>query len=441
MKVTRQKTSKKRADEETSATNTQADGIQSSDDDSSDSKKNSKKKTTKALCDFSKTLSSLSDDMRTAEGNGFSLMRLSDIGRRERMMFGSAVLDYITGGGSPLYSVSSLWGAESSGKSSLLYDQIATAQNTCWRCQYPTDYCKCSLPADKKDAAIIAIEGVPDESWAEAIGVDLSRLYISLPESAEHGFDVLHRALHTDLCLAAIDSISMISPEAESSASAEQQFMALQSRAIGRFLRTTQNLLNKRLRANAPVAVTLINQMRFKVGMVMGSPETRSGGSALKHTDNLLVRVGGVSLNASVNPDKFLKASNNKKDSSGVRCNVSVHKKKFFTLGKSDSFVRLTANNENFPTLRPGQIIDAVPTIKVALACNVLEKTSSGYKFPFLDRKFANQQEIVDFITQSRQNKMLIVKEAISKAYEAYKHGAVAPDVVFGPTNEASSED
>ena len=434
MKVPRQKTTKEKA-----VKNVPDPEVTSVAEDDKEDKKTKTKAKKPSSTDFSKKLDSLSDDMKTAEGTPFSLMRLSDIGRRDRLPFGASVLDYITGGGAPLYAVSSLWGAESSGKSSLLYDQVATSQNMCWRCQYPSNYCKCSLPADKKDAAIIAIEGVPDESWAEAIGVDLSRLFISLPESAEHGFDILHRALHTDLCLAAIDSISMVSPEAESSASAEQQFMALQSRAIGRFLRTTQNILNKRIRANAPVAVTLINQMRFKVGMVMGSPETRSGGSALKHTDNLLVRVGGVSLNSQVSPDKYLKATNSKNDSSGVRCNVAIHKKKFFTLGKSDSFVRLTANNESFPGIRPGQILDAIPTIKVAIACGVLEKTSKGYKFPFLDMSFQNQEEIINFIIQDRQNKMLIVKESITKAYEDYKRGNVAPEVSFGP--ESASEE
>ena len=399
-------------------------------------KKNSKKNKVVRVTDFTRPLSDLSAQYSSKEGNHFSLAKISALEARSRQPFGSAVLDYISGGGSPLYTVSSVWGAESAGKSSLLLDQAAAAQSMCWRCMYPYKYCKCSVAPALRDVTWIGIEGLPDESWAEAIGVDLDRLYISLPESAEHGFDVVNDALGHDTCLVVLDSISMASPEDEADSSAEKQFMALQPRVIGRFLRTTQNTLNRRIRANAPVSVQLVNQMRFKIGVQYGSPETFSGGSALRHTNNLLVRVSEVALNDGLALDKSLKTANPKHPNLGVRTNVSVVKRKFFTLGKSDSFVRLTANSPDFPGINPGTILDAGPTIKVALACKTIEKVKSGYKFTFLDRIFSTKNELEIFIMSDRQNKMLIVQESVMAAYKAYKLGNAAPDVRFGPEDK-----
>lgn len=382
---------------------------------------------------FSKTLKSLSDDYNNKEGNHFSLAPLNMLEGRQRLLFGNAVLDYMTGGGAPLYGVTSLWGAESAGKTSALFDTADAALRTCWRCGYPATYCHCSLPPMLRDVGWLAIEGVPDVSWAEHIGCDTSRIFISLPESAEHAFDVANNILTHDVCMLALDSISMVSPEAESSASAEQQFMALQARAIGRFLRTLRNALNKRVRAQAPIAVFLVNQMRYKVGQIFGSPETRCGGSALKHTDDLLVRFSKVALSKSNNPDKLLVPTSANGMASGVRFNVSVNKTKFFTLSREDSFARLVANNEAFPDLRPGQLLDAAAALKAALACEVITKDAKGYKFSFLDRVFENQAELLSFVFEARENKMLIMKMATEAAYAASKRGRVAPAAQFGP--------
>ena len=382
---------------------------------------------------FSRTLKSLSDDYKTKEGNHFSLAPLSMLESRQRMLFGNAVLDYMTGGGAPLYAVTSLWGAESAGKTSALFDTADAALRTCWRCGYPVTYCHCSLPPMLRDVGWLAIEGVPDVSWAEHIGCDTGRIFISLPESAEHAFDVANDILSRDVCMLALDSISMVSPEAESSSSAEQQFMALQARAIGRFLRTLRNALNKRVRAQAPVSVFLVNQMRYKVGQIFGSPETRCGGSALKHTDDLLIRFSKVALSKSTNPDKLLLPASAHGMPSGARFNVSVNKTKFFTLSREDSFARLTANNEAFPDTRPGQLLDAAATLKAALACSVITKDSKGYKFTFLDKLFETQSELLSFVFESRENKMLIMKMATEAAYAASKKGCVAPMAQFGP--------
>ena len=389
---------------------------------------------------YCKPLADLSSNMNAREGNIYSLAPLSALEAYHRIPFGNASLDYMTGGGIPMYAVTSFWGAESSGKSSALYDMFAASQLTCWRCRFPKNYCKCSTAPIIKPSALIAVEGLPDVEFLKHIGVDPDSLYVTLPESAEHAFDVAVNILKYDACVLGIDSITMVSPEAEATSSAEQQFMGLQARSIGRFLRTIRNALNRRIRQQEPVGVVLINQMRYKLSNVVGNPETRSGGSALKHTDELLVRFGKVALKKDVNPDKLLLPQTTHGLPTGARTSVSLNKTKFFCISRDDSYVRLIGNNENFEHLRVGQLIDAITTLKAAQACGVITKDSKGYRFPFLDQTFETQKELLEFVSSDRQNKMLIMKMATQQAWENHKKGAVISATTLGPEKVTEQE-
>ena len=150
-------------------------------------------------------------------------------------------------------------GWESSGKSTLSYDAIANAQKTY------EDYC---LLIDKENSF--------DKFYAKQLGVDLDKLEISFPSSLEDCYDVIEKALDSGLFgLIIIDSLTAFQP---------QSTIEDGSGAMGKESRINSNrmrMVNDKIR-NSNCCIVFINQMREKIGVMFGNPETTSGGNAMK---------------------------------------------------------------------------------------------------------------------------------------------------------------
>ena len=174
---------------------------------------------------------------------------------------GSPSLDSALGvGGIPRGRVTEIYGAESSGKSTLTYHVMASAQRY------------------GGTAAYIDAEHALDPSYAGKCGVDIENLLVSQPDTAEQALEIceyLVRSSAVDIVV--IDSVAAMVPKAELEGDMGDTHVGLQARLMSQALRKLTSSISK-----SNTAVVFINQIREKVGVFWGSPETTPGGRALK---------------------------------------------------------------------------------------------------------------------------------------------------------------
>ena len=193
-----------------------------------------------------------------------SVMRLGDGGMAkgiESISTGSIGLDTALGiGGLPKGRVVEIYGPESSGKTTLTLQVIAEAQKA------------------GGTAAFVDAEHALDPTYAEKLGVDVDELLVSQPDTGEQALeitDMLVRSGAIDIIV--IDSVAALTPKAEIEGEMGDSHMGLQARLMSQALR---KLTGNIKRSNA--MVIFINQIRMKIGVMFGSPETTTGGNALK---------------------------------------------------------------------------------------------------------------------------------------------------------------
>ncbi len=174
---------------------------------------------------------------------------------------GCLVLDIATGiGGVPRGRITEIYGPESSGKTTVALHVIAEAQ--------------------KKGgtAAFIDAEHALDPIYAENLGVDLDELYVSQPDSGEQALDICDELIQSNAFdIVVIDSVAALAPKAELDGEMGDNFIGLQARLMSQAMRKLAGVINK-----SNTCVIFINQLRDKVGVMFGSPETTAGGKALK---------------------------------------------------------------------------------------------------------------------------------------------------------------
>ena len=191
----------------------------------------------------------------------------------EAIPSGSLALDIALGvGGFPRGRISEIFGQESSGKTTLALVAIANAQKM------------------GGIAAFIDAEHALDPNYARALGVDLEHLYISQPDSGEQALsivDILARSNAVDIIV--IDSVAALVPQAELAGEIGDQHIGLQARLMSQTLRRLASVVSK-----SKTCVIFINQIREKVGVFFGNPETTPGGRALKFYSSVRVELRKV---------------------------------------------------------------------------------------------------------------------------------------------------
>jgi len=193
-----------------------------------------------------------------------TLIRLGDkeIEPIEAISTGSLGLDMALGiGGIPIGRVVEVYGPESSGKTTLALQTIASAQ------------------ADGKVCAFIDAEHALDVLYAKNLGVDVENLLVSQPDFGEQALDILETVARSGAVdLIVIDSVAALTPKAEIDGEMGDQQVGIQARLMSKALRKLTGVLHK-----LNTTVIFINQIRMKIGMMgYGSPETTTGGNALK---------------------------------------------------------------------------------------------------------------------------------------------------------------
>ncbi|MFT4842534.1 MAG: recombination protein RecA [Planctomycetota bacterium] len=210
-------------------------------------------------------------------GDG-SIMRMGDrnVVPIEGISTGSLGLDLATGGiGFPRGRVIEVYGPESSGKTTLTLHVVANAQRAGGTC------------------AFIDAEHALDPSYARRLGVDIDSLLISQPDNGEQALDICETLAKSGAVdLVVIDSVAALVPKAEIEGEMGDSFVGLQARLMSQALRKLTAVT-----AKSNTTLVFINQIREKIGVMFGSPETTTGGRALKFYSSIRIdirRIGQI---------------------------------------------------------------------------------------------------------------------------------------------------
>ncbi|MCS2608425.1 recombinase RecA [Halomonas dongshanensis] len=269
-----------------------------------------------------------------------TVMRLGDAPRvvMPSVSTGSLGLDIALGiGGLPFGRVVEIFGPESSGKTTLTLSVIAQAQR------------------QGKVCAFVDAEHALDPSYAEKLGVNLDDLLVSQPDTGEQALeitDMLVRSGGVDVII--IDSVAALTPRAEIEGEMGDSHVGLQARLMSQALRKITGNIK-----NANCLVVFINQIRMKIGVMFGSPETTTGGNALKFYSSVRLdirRTGSVKSGDEV---------------TGNETRVKVVKNK----------VAPPFRQAEFQILYGKGIYHAGEVIDLGVQCNLVDKAGAWYSY------------------------------------------------------------
>jgi len=208
-------------------------------------------------------------------GNG-SIMQMDEgkYARIEGIPTGAVSLDIALGGcGIPRGRIIEFFGPESSGKTTLALHVIAQAQKI------------------GGVAAFIDAEHALDTTWAKRLGVDVSGLLVSQPDTGEQALDIAEMLVKSNAVdVIVIDSVAALIPAAELQGEMGQSHMGLQARLMSQAMRKLTGVISK-----SKTCLIFINQIRMKIGVMFGNPETTTGGNALKFYSSIRLDIRRIS--------------------------------------------------------------------------------------------------------------------------------------------------
>ncbi|MDX2426658.1 MAG: recombinase RecA [Cycloclasticus sp.] len=320
-----------------------------------------------------------------------SVMRMGDgtaIPDIETYSTGSIALDVALGvGGLPRGRVVEIYGPESSGKTTLTLETIAQCQKA------------------GGTAAFVDAEHALDPIYADKIGVNMDELLVSQPDTGEQALEIVDMLVRSGAVdMVVVDSVAALTPKAEIEGEMGDHHMGLQARLMSQALR---KLTGNIKRSNT--LVVFINQIRMKIGVMFGNPETTTGGNALKFYAS--VRLDIRRIGAIKKGDEIL----------GNDTRVKVVKNKVAPPFKQATFEILYGEGIS----REGELID------LGVSLDLVEKAGSWYSFEGVK------------IGQGKDNAKVFFKENKDKAIEleAKIRVALLPEKkAFEPTSRQDAE-
>lgn len=218
-----------------------------------------------------KALQLTMDKLEKTYGKG-TVMKLGDkpVEQMDVIPTGSVTLDLALGvGGFPKGRIVEIYGPESSGKTTLAIHAIA-------ECQKQGGIC-----------AFVDAEHAFDQFYAQKLGVDVDNLLVSQPDNGEQALEIADNLIRSGaIDLLVVDSVAALTPKAEIEGEMGDSQMGLQARLMSKALRKLTGSINK-----ANTCCIFINQLRDKIGVMFGNPETTTGGNALKFYSSIRVDI------------------------------------------------------------------------------------------------------------------------------------------------------
>jgi len=274
-------------------------------------------------------------------GKGSILSGSSHFPDIERISSGSIRLDAALGGGYALGRFLEIYGPESSGKTTLALHAIAGCQSKGYK------------------AAFIDAEHALDIKYAAALGVDVEHLLISQPDCGEQALNIVEHLVRSGVVrLQVVDSIAALVPRAELEGDMGDSHMGLQARMMSQAMRKLCAICER-----ANTSVLFINQIRMKIGVMFGNPETTTGGNALKFYASQRLDIRRIGI--------LKDGSGDEAEKIGISTRVKVVKNKVGPPFKECEF------NIIF-----GEGIDwAAELLDIAVEKNIVEKSGAWYSY------------------------------------------------------------
>ena len=322
-----------------------------------------------------KVLSAVMDKIEKDFGKG-AIMKMSDkaVDKVPVIPSGSIALDQALGiGGYPKGRVIEIFGPESSGKTTLAIHAIAEAQKA------------------GGIAAFIDAEHAFDSTYAQKLGVDIDELLISQPDNGEQAVEIADNLIRSSaIDIVVIDSVAALTPKAEIEGEMGEAKMGLQARLMSQALRKLTASISK-----TGTVCIFINQLRDKIGVIYGNPETTTGGNALKFYASVRIDI----RKASVIKDG--------EEQLGARARVKIVKNKLAPPFRKAEFDILYGEGIS----KVGEIID------MGVDLGILKK--SGSWFSYGDRKIGQGRDAVKELLQSDPEFMNEVETKVREALAA----------------------
>ena len=301
---------------------------------------------------------------------------------------GCLTLDFALGiGGIPRGRIIEIYGPESSGKTTVSLHIIAEAQKL------------------GGTAAFIDAEHALDPAYAQKLGVNTDELYISQPDDGEQALNICEMLVRSgSVDIVVVDSVAALTPKAEIDGEMGDNHVGLQARMMSQALRKLTAAISK-----SNTTVIFINQLREKVGVMFGSPETTTGGKALKFFS---------SIRLDVRKKDTIKDGT---DAVGNRTVVKVVKNKLAPPFRTATFDIVYGKGIS----QSGCVVD------LALEADIIKK--SGSWFSYNDEKIAQGKENVKTYLEKNPQ---VYEEVMNKVKEAYTSGSASLDTMSGGDDE-----
>ncbi|MBT6069300.1 recombinase RecA [Candidatus Peregrinibacteria bacterium] len=322
-----------------------------------------------------------------------SIMKMDEKGRVpvETTSTGCLSIDLALGGGIPKGRIVEIFGPESSGKTTLTLHIIAEAQKA------------------GGTAAFIDAEHALDPVYAKKIGVDVDQLLVSQPDNGEQALEITETLVRSNAVdIVVVDSVAALTPRAEIEGEMGDSHMGLQARLMSQALRKLTAAISR-----SNVTVIFINQLRMKIGVMFGNPETTTGGNALKFYSSLRIDIRSIG--------QISNTTSGEKEVSGKRTRVKVVKNKIAPPFKIAEFDVTFGKGIS----REGDIID------LGVKHEVIGKAGAFYSYG--DTRLG----------QGRENAKLFLIEnpkMASKIEEEVRKKALGEAEDAPPANEATPE-
>jgi len=318
-----------------------------------------------------RVLESAIDGIEKKYGKG-AIMKLGDNMHVKAAVIptGILTLDIATGiGGVPRGRIIEIYGPESSGKTSLTLSIIAEAQKL------------------GGIAAFIDAEHAFDPNYAELLGVKTEDLYVSQPDDGEQALEITEQLVRSGaIDILVVDSVAALTPRAEIEGEMGDSHMGLQARLMSQALRKLTGVISK-----SNTTVIFINQVRMKIGVMYGNPETTTGGNALKFYASMRMEIRKV---------ETLKKGD---EAFGIKSRVKIVKNKLASPFKSAEFDIIYSEGVS----KLGCIVDAAIDLKVI--------NKSGAWFSFNDNKLGQDKEMAK---QTLNENPELLEEVKSQIYK-----------------------